>query len=154
MAAELGKLVKQSEQYKKFAAADKAYDDDLDLLKLISEYNAQRELVEAEERKPEPDQAVIETVEKRIHELYNEITTNTVFINYNEAQNELNQLMQKVNDGECELEFLYQYTNGVGRIIECELRTNEKPYRRECNLKLLTKEVTYLWNDLRPDATW
>lgn len=66
----------------------------------------------------------------------------------------LKKLMQKVNDGECELEFLYQYTNGVGRIIECELRTNEKPYRRECNLKLLTKEVTYLWNDLRPDATW
>nr|MBQ4320374.1 YlbF family regulator [Clostridia bacterium] len=105
MAAELGKLVKQSEQYKKFAAADKAYDDDLDLLKLISEYNAQRELVEAEERKPEPDQAVIETVEKRIHELYNEITTNTVFINYNEAQNELNQLMQKVNE-----EITYQVT--------------------------------------------
>ena len=105
MAAELGKLVKQSEQYKKFAAADKAYDDDLDLLKLISEYNAQRELVEAEERKPEPDQAVIETVEKRIHELYNEITTNTVFMNYNEAQNELNQLMQKVNE-----EITYQVT--------------------------------------------
>ena len=105
MAAELGKLVKQSEQYKKFEAADKAYDDDLDLLKLISEYNAQREIVEAEERKPEPDQAVIENVEKRIHELYNEITTNTVFINYNEAQNELNQLMQKVNE-----EITYQVT--------------------------------------------
>ena len=105
MATELGKLIKESDVCKKFEAADKAYDDDLDLLKLISEYNAQRELVEAEERKSEPNQTIIETVEKRIHELYNEITNNKVFIGYNEAQNELNKLMQDVN-----AELTYQVT--------------------------------------------
>jgi len=105
MAAELGKLIKQSDDYKRYEAADKAYDEDLDLLKLISEYNAQREAVEEEERKSEPDQTIIENIEKRIRELYTEITGNATFIAYNEAQNALNKIMQDVNN-----EITYQVT--------------------------------------------
>ncbi len=97
MAAELGKLIKQSEQYKAYEAADKAYDNDEELIKLITEYNAQREAVETEQRKPEPNQFIMETVEKRIHELYNAIMANEVFKQYNAAQGELNKLMQDVN---------------------------------------------------------
>ena len=97
MAAELGKLIKTSEQYKKYEEADKAYDNDVELLKLISEYNAQREIVESEQRKPEPDQAIIETVEKRIHELYTDIVSNDTFKNYNDAQAAFNAYMQEVN---------------------------------------------------------
>lgn len=66
----------------------------------------------------------------------------------------LKKLIQRVNDGEYQLEFLYQYSNGIGRFIECELKTKEKPYHWECNIKMLVKEATYLWNDIRPDATW
>ncbi|MBR6766423.1 MAG: hypothetical protein IKM02_00565 [Clostridia bacterium] len=66
----------------------------------------------------------------------------------------LKKLMQKINDGECELEFLYQYKCGNGRIILCALHSPEKPYYRECELRMLVSDVTYLWNDLCPESEW
>lgn len=85
----------------------------------------------------------------------------TVYVYKNKAADKsirkewkLKKLIQKINDGECKLEFLYQYTCGTGRIILCALHSPEKPYYRECELRMLVKGVTYLWNDLCPEAEW
>lgn len=60
----------------------------------------------------------------------------------------LSKLMEHINDRNCTLEFLYQYKGYNSMIIECWLWSNKKPYHRECELKLLTKDVKYCWNEL------
>jgi len=64
----------------------------------------------------------------------------------------LKKLIQKINDGECRLEFLYQYKCGNGLIILCVLHSEQKPYFRECELRMLVNGVTYLWNEICPEA--
>ena len=64
------------------------------------------------------------------------------------------ELLRKINSGECRLEFLYQYIDEASRIVECELRSDKKPYRRECVLKISATDVGYYWNDLREDRPW
>jgi len=66
----------------------------------------------------------------------------------------LKKLIQKMDDGECELEFLYQYKCGYGIIVLCVIHSKNKPYFRECELRMLVSDVTYLWNDICPEATW
>lgn len=63
-------------------------------------------------------------------------------------------LVRKINSGEAQLEFLYQYRNGFGRIVECCLYKDKKPYLVECELKIRTDNVVYLWNDVYPEAIW
>ena len=62
---------------------------------------------------------------------------------------ELSKLMEHVNNKNCTLEFLYQYKGYNSMIIKCWLWSNKKPYHRECELKLLLKDVKYCWNKLR-----
>ena len=62
-------------------------------------------------------------------------------------------LVNDINNGKCKVEFLYQYLAFGSRIIECEIISGHKPYRRECMLKIDANEVRYLWNDLT-DRAW
>ena len=64
------------------------------------------------------------------------------------------ELVDKINTGKCRLEFLYQYLDYNARIVECELKTDKKPYRKECLLKISAPEVHYYWNHLRKDCPW
>jgi methyltransferase-like protein len=66
----------------------------------------------------------------------------------------IQKLVDKINNGKCKLEFLYQYINGISRIIECELVFNRQPYRIECLMKISALEVSYYWNNLREDRPW
>lgn len=61
---------------------------------------------------------------------------------------ELSKLMECVNSGSYTLEFLYQYEGYHSMIIECWLWSDNRPYHRECELKLSLTEVKYCWNDL------
>jgi hypothetical protein len=62
-------------------------------------------------------------------------------------------LVNDINNGKCKVEFLYQYLTFGSRIIECEIISARKPYRRECMLKIDADEVRYLWNNLT-DRVW
>lgn len=62
--------------------------------------------------------------------------------------------MADINQKDCQLEFIYQYTDVNSRILKCELWSKKKPYHRECELILYTDRVSYLWNRLREDYTW
>lgn len=64
------------------------------------------------------------------------------------------ELVRKINRGECKLEFLYQYIDGVARIVECSLSFRKKPYHGECLLKIYAPAVNYCWNDLCADRPW
>ena len=97
MATELGKLIKSSDIFREYAEADKAYDADEVLANLINEYNAQREAIELEEKKSEPDAALVSAIEKRVEKLYGDIMENDTFLRYSAAQKALNKLMTDVN---------------------------------------------------------
>jgi len=106
IARELGKQIKEGEAMKKMADAEAAYKADTELQTTIMEYNVQRKAL-VELHKLESDEGSIEAgvdakgliadVERKINELYHKIMDNPTYIAFNEAQDEVNELMNRVN---------------------------------------------------------
>ena len=95
----LGEAIKSSEEVKGYLAAKEAYDTSRELQEMLGEYSAQRMLL-GETRMKAPDEQdveMIEKLEKRIGELYDEITTSEVYLALTSAQQAVNLLMQEVN---------------------------------------------------------
>jgi hypothetical protein len=67
---------------------------------------------------------------------------------------ELKDFMSAVNSGKCVLEFITQYRSHCEQMWHCAIRSNKKPWYRECQLFLPAAEATYYWNKLRPDHEW
>ncbi len=105
LAAELGKKIKEDPRVVKMQAAEKAYAEDRALMTLMTEYNAQSTALTEEYKKPEKDTEFIQRIEARINELYHEITENPTMLAYQQAQEEVNVLMNEVN-----AEITYQIT--------------------------------------------
>ena len=97
LAAELGKKLRDDERLKKLEEAKNAYTSDVDLQKKLLEYEVQQKAMQNEITKPEKDTAFIDIIQNRIDQLYREITESAVFEALNEAQAEVNELMNAVN---------------------------------------------------------
>ena len=98
LASELGKALKQDEKLVRLAEAKKKYEEDFDLQKLLVEYEVQQKALQGEITKEERDTLFIETIQRRIDKLYNDIMAHPVFLELNEAQAEVNELMNAVNN--------------------------------------------------------
>ncbi len=98
LAAELGKALKEDEKLKRLDAAKKAYENEPELQKLLVEYEVQQRALQGEITRDERDTLFIETIQKRIDTLYNEIMEHPVFAELNEAQADVNELMNAVNN--------------------------------------------------------
>ena len=66
----------------------------------------------------------------------------------------MEQLISLVNSGKCTLEFITQYRTYGEQMWHCAIRSNKKPYYRECQLYLPETEATFFWNGLRPEREW
>jgi len=64
---------------------------------------------------------------------------------------EVSKLIKEINSGKYQLEFLYQYTAYLQRVVACWLWFDKKPYNKECELWIELTGVTYKWNRLRLD---
>ena len=93
----LGKTLKEDERLKRLDAAKKQYEESPDLGKLMVEYEVQQKALENEVVKPEKDTHFIDIIQNRINELYEGIVNHPVFIELNEAQTVVNELMNSVN---------------------------------------------------------
>lgn len=93
----LGKTLKEDERLKRLDAAKKQYEENPDLGKLMVEYEVQQKALENEVVKPEKDTHFIDIIQNRINELYEGIVNHPVFIELNEAQTVVNELMNSVN---------------------------------------------------------
>ena len=93
----LGKTLKEDERLKRLEAAKKQYQESPDLNKMMVEYEVQQKALENEVVKPEKDTHFIDIINNRINELYKNITTHSVFVELNEAQAVVNELMNSVN---------------------------------------------------------
>lgn len=97
LAAQLGKTLKEDERLKALEVAKTEYTSNVELQKKLVEYEVQQKALQGEITKEERDTIFIEIIQKRIDELYNQITTDPAFVKLNEAQAEVNELMNAVN---------------------------------------------------------
>ena len=98
LASELGKALKNDEKLVRLADARKNYENDPDLQKMMVEYEVQQKALQGELTKDERDTMFIDIIQKRINELYEAIMSHSVFTELNEAQAEVNELMNAVNN--------------------------------------------------------
>ena len=97
LAAELGKALKEDEKLVKLEEAKKAYEESKTLQKNLVEFEVQQKALQQEIAKEERDTIFIEVIQKRINDLYNAITSDEAFVALNDAQAEVNELMNAVN---------------------------------------------------------
>jgi cell fate (sporulation/competence/biofilm development) regulator YmcA (YheA/YmcA/DUF963 family) len=97
LAAELGKKLKDDSRLIALENAKKAYEEDKTLQKYMLEYDVQQKAMQREVAKPERDLQFIEVIQKRIDELYRQITEHPAFVELNRVQAEVNELMNSVN---------------------------------------------------------
>ena len=98
IATSLGKALKEDERLQRLESAKKAYENDPALQKMLVEYEVQQKALQGEIVREERDTLFIDTIQKRIDTLYNDIMSHPVFAELNEAQAEVNELMNAVNN--------------------------------------------------------
>lgn len=98
MATLLGTKIREDEKVQQYYVASEAYENDEELQKLVQEYSTQRMALEEEYKKDNPDDGFIQAIEGRIEDIYNEVMENPIYIEFSEAQEELNKIMHMVND--------------------------------------------------------
>lgn len=98
VAAQLGKIIKESEIYRELETAKKEYEDNENIKQYMQEYQADRQALENAAAQEPPETLVIETLQNRLDELYKLITEDPVFVRVNAAQTAVNELMEKVNN--------------------------------------------------------
>ncbi len=98
IAAQLGRALKEDEKLVRLDAAKKGYEADKELQKMMVEYEVQQKALQVEITKEERDTMFIDVINKRINELYEAIMAHPAFIELNEAQADVNELMNAVNN--------------------------------------------------------
>ena len=82
-ARELGRLIQEEDSYKKLQDAQKNADADMELQRLIGEFNLKRMSINNEASKKERDQEKLST---EMREAYSQIMSNENMIAYNDAK--------------------------------------------------------------------
>ncbi|MBQ7376190.1 MAG: YlbF family regulator [Clostridia bacterium] len=98
LAAELGRALKNDDKLIKLAQAKKKYEEEHELQKMLVEYEVQQKALQVELTKEERDTMFIDVIQKRINDLYDAVMNHPVFIELNDAQAEVNELMNAVNN--------------------------------------------------------
>lgn len=98
LAHALGEEIAKSDEIKNLEESKKAFETDAELQAKMREYETERTLLREEFNKADEDnQAAIEALKKRLEELSVEITANSHYTDFANAQNALNSLMDSVN---------------------------------------------------------
>ncbi|MCH5304033.1 MAG: YlbF family regulator [Ruminococcus sp.] len=93
---ELGKLLQQEESYIKKQNAEKKADEDVELQKLIKEFNLKRLSINVETQKVEKDGEKIAELNKEMQKVYADIMANENMKAYNDAKQDFDQLSSRV----------------------------------------------------------
>ncbi len=99
LAHALGEEIAKSDEIRALESAKDAFQADLELQKMMSEYEAERRALGEEFAKSaeESDKNVIETLKKRLEELSGEIMKNENYAKFAAAQQAMDALMADVN---------------------------------------------------------
>ena len=94
----LGKLIKESEAYKKLDAAKAEYEKCTEGTTYMTEYEAQQKALEMVASQKEPDTVVIDEIQNRLNVLFTQITEHPVYVALYRVQSEVDKLMEEVNN--------------------------------------------------------
>ena len=64
----------------------------------MKEYEVQQQAIQMEAMKEDRDESVLNTIQDRIEEIYNAIVVTDTYQALEQAQNDVNELMEKVNN--------------------------------------------------------
>ncbi len=98
LATALGQTLKADKRLVRLEEAKKNYENEYELQRMLVEYEVQQKALQGEITKDERDTVFIDLIQKRIDELYKLIMEHPVFAALNEAQSEVNELMNAVNN--------------------------------------------------------
>ena len=98
IAAELGKAIKEDERMIRMEKAKEAYEGSEKIANLMMEYGIQQQALTTMGDGEDIDTEAVTKIQDRINEIYAEITTDPLFIELDEAQNAVNELMENVNN--------------------------------------------------------
>ncbi len=97
MTRELGKLIQQDERYLTYHKAKELNDKDEALQGLIGEFNLKRLELNTEMSKLEKDSEKLSKLDSEIKSLYGNIMANENMASFNDAKNEMDNLLSKIN---------------------------------------------------------
>ena len=97
IAVMLGEAIKNDDRMTRLNDAKNAYDKDIELTKAMMEYDVQQKALSYEYEKQDKDMNLISEIQKKIDELYKQITSNPIFNELDAAQADVNALMNEVN---------------------------------------------------------
>ena len=98
MARLLGLAIKEDEVGKRAQACKKAYEEDERIIALTTEFDVQQKALAAMMGNDEADKELVSSIQNRITEIYEEVLATEAYKNYERAQNELNELVSRVNN--------------------------------------------------------
>ena len=98
LAAELGKELKKDARLIALEAAREAYEADEKIAALMKEYEVQQQAIQMEAVKEDRDENALNAIQDRIEEIYNAIVATDTYQALEQAQNDVNELMEKVNN--------------------------------------------------------
>ena len=97
MAAAIGLRIKECPEGLRYEKAKKDYESCKEINMALIEYQVQQQVLEHQRDAEELDTQLIENVNARIDALYKTITEHPLYIEFEQAQEELNELIKKVN---------------------------------------------------------
>lgn len=100
------------------------------------------------------DASAVDFSVKDIDDVYARVFTQNIFKKTYADIWEISKLITTINNGECSIEFIYQYRTNFEQMWYCAVKSKKKPYYRECQLHLPATNLTFYWNDLRYDCEW
>ncbi len=96
MTRDLGRALQQEESFKKLMDAQKKADADIDLQRLIGEFNLKRMAINNEASKEDRNDEKLKELNAEMRHVYADIMKNENMTAYNEAKNEFDAIMQRV----------------------------------------------------------
>jgi cell fate (sporulation/competence/biofilm development) regulator YlbF (YheA/YmcA/DUF963 family) len=98
LASQLGQAIREDDRMKRMEAAKKAYESSEKINNLLMEYGIQQQALTTMGDSADIDTDALTRIQDRIDEIYAAITTDPLFVELDEAQNDVNELMQTVNN--------------------------------------------------------
>ena len=100
------------------------------------------------------DAAMVEFRVEDVDDIYIEVFTRGIFRKTRAEYPEFSEIIKAVNNGECTIEFIYQYRTFFEQMWRCALRSKKEPHYRECYIHLPKAEASFCWNNLRSECEW
>ena len=96
-ARELGTVLQQDERYTRYMKACEINDTDSELQKAIGEINLKRAELSKEMKEPDKNADKLTELDKEIREMYDNIMAMPKMVEYNEAKDAMDKLLDSIN---------------------------------------------------------